>query len=185
MPHKTSAQGLGGGWYKSSTYIGKKNWHLLILPKMTIISLLSLFANLEQQEAHSVKVCNPSSQWKAGEYASRHITRFAGWTAVSWEEKALRNYCMKQNVSCHVKFSPCQWDPKATGKMVPALKELPIYEKRMAHNQAILVNFLNVCFCQFLSYCQCNQSFSCHWAFSFLCWFCLEHSFLTSKLVPS
>jgi hypothetical protein len=59
---KTSAQGLGEYNVKAVLIEERKKWQLLILPKMIIIFLLGLFANLEREKAHSVRLCNSSSQ---------------------------------------------------------------------------------------------------------------------------
>lgn len=110
---------------------------------MTIISLLFLCANLEGEKSYSMRVCTPSSQRRVKGDASRHIIRFQSWTAINWEENALRNYAVKRNLSCHVNFSLHQLFPKVTGKMAPALRELPI---KAQENQALLVNVLNISF---------------------------------------
>lgn len=50
---KTSVHGLGGAWYKSSIYAGKKTWQLFTLSKMILILLSS-----------------PSATWTGSRYAA-------------------------------------------------------------------------------------------------------------------
>lgn len=135
-PIKHLFRGWERRWYKSSTYIGKKNWRLLILPKMTTISLLSPFANLEGLETHSVKVCNPSSQWRAKGYAARH-TRFQSWTAVCWQENHTKKLMHETNMSCLCKILP---RPTGSKWFLPS-KNFQSKPRRVACNEVIIVSF--------------------------------------------